>query len=97
MKHKLVFCTVREGSLVSQRAPRLSGVDWKEMPGTRHEAGRFYQVEKVARVPKGFCSELPKWCAVDENFDHVTAVQVDDRVRVYHQAAEGAAIEEFVL
>jgi hypothetical protein len=95
---KLVVCDVRDGSLISQHTPNISGVDWVEIPGTRTEAGRYYQAVFAGRVPESECQDLPEHCSIDNRFVHVTKLNVnyqngDEVLEVCHQEAEGHSIQ----
>jgi hypothetical protein len=94
---KLVVCDVRDGSLISQHPPRISGVDWLEIPGTRREAGRYYQAVFAGRVPESECEDLPGHCSVVNRFVHVTRLNVTyqegmEVLEVCHQEFEGDRI-----
>jgi hypothetical protein len=95
---KLVTCDVRDGSLISQHPPRVAGVEWIEIPGTRREAGRYYQAVFAGRVPESECEDLPGHCSVDNRFVHVTNLNTDyhdgyEALEVYHQEFEGDLIK----
>jgi hypothetical protein len=98
---KLVVCTVKDGSLISQHTPNIAGVEWIEIPGTRREAGRYYQAVFAGRVPESECEDLPGHCSVDNRFVHVTNLNVtyqdgDEVLEVCHQDFEGDLIQSAI-
>lgn len=99
---KLVICNVRDGSSVSQHTPNVPGVDWVEIPRTRIEAGRRYQVAFAGRVPESECQDLPGHCSVCSRFVHVTKLNIgyqdgDEVLEVFHQEAEGHLIQAAIF
>lgn len=95
---KLVVCDVRDGSLISQHAPNIPGADWVEIPGTRQEAGSYYQADFAARIPESLTQALPEHCFVEARFAHVTKLNLtwangQQILEVCYQDAEGLSIE----
>lgn len=91
---KLVVCDVRDGSLISQRTPSIAGVQWIEVPGSRTEAGSYFQYVAVGCVPEPECLALPDHCSVDSRFVHVTKLNIQgEDLEVCHQDAEGHPIQ----
>lgn len=93
--HKLVVCDVRCGSL---NEPKLDGVEWVEIPGTRQTAGAYSQAGYAARVPESMCDNLPEHCSVQQGYEHVTKLNVtvhygEDVLEVCFQEAEGHPIK----
>jgi hypothetical protein len=87
---KLVICTVREGSLVSEGLPTHITDEWVEIPGTRETAGSYYQADYAARISEELIPHLPDNCHVDERFEHVTKLNLthhmgQDVLEVCHQ------------
>jgi hypothetical protein len=91
---KLVICDVRDGSLISQHPPTIPEIEWLEIPGSRTEAGSYFQHLAAARIPESQCLGLPEHCSVDHRFAHVTRLNVHGEVfEVCYQDAEGHPIK----
>jgi len=92
MNWKLVICSIKDGSLITQQPPYIPGVKWLEVPGTRVEAGSYFQCLNAARVCETDCHALPDHCFI-EGYPHVTKLNlVGAGLEVCWQQAEGHKI-----
>jgi|LakMenE01Jun11ns_1017448.scaffolds.fasta_scaffold9240097_2 hypothetical protein len=94
---KLVICDVRNGSIISQNLPKISGIEWIEIPGTRYDIGSYFQADFAGIVPDYQCLTLPEYCYIDDRFNHVTRINIQGQsgeiLEICYQDIEGYPIQ----